>query len=334
MHSRAHHSKDPVFAGMRALRMKKQGDKVAHKCAQCHSPRDPDDFTSAAALAGVSCATCHNLKAVDPTAKGAAGLTWDERGTLTGPHDLAAQASPAHPTGPAPAWMKDGVTLCLTCHGEMKNANGAPTCTTGPELAQSSGQATCVSCHMPRVQGPAGAVGEREDHASHAFLGPHRAWYQRDASFLASGVELSGRWDEGALVVTLKNASGHAFPSGFPGRVALLKVTGFGEDGQVAWSAWSADPMKEAPELVLNKVYVDGEGKPTLPPFAQRLKRDSRLKPDEARQIKLSPPAQVKRADVALLYRLVPGPAVGPLGLEGEPEAQPRKLKSITVERP
>lgn len=336
MHSRAHHSKDPIFAGMRALRMKKEGEEIAQKCAQCHSPRDPRDPTSAAALVGVTCATCHNLKAVDPSKKGAQGLTWDEGGTLTGPHDIAEGVSPTHPTGAAPAWMKDGQSLCLTCHGEMKNHNGAPTCTTGPELAQNSGEAqTCVSCHMPRVEGPSGAVsqGKRADHASHAFLGPHRAWYQDDPSFLASGVDIQGQWKEHSLVLTLKNQSGHAFPSGFPGRVALLKITGEDEAGQVLWQAWQEDPMKEAPQLVFNKVYVDEKDQPILPPFSHRLKRDNRLKPGETREISLEVPKEVKRARVALIYRLVPAPGVKPMGLEGKPEAQPRKIKAVLFEK-
>lgn len=335
MHSRAHADNDPIFAAMRALRMEKQGAAVGDKCNQCHTPRSTAAPDAPAGKVGVSCATCHTTVAVDPAKKGAAALQAGEAGVLYGPHDLAAGASPVHGTAAAPATMTDGSGLCLACHGAMANPAGAPTCTTGPELAEAGDPAaTCTGCHMPRVDGPAGAVGGRADHASHAFLGPHRAWLQDDPAVLQAGVGMTARLDGEALVVTLANQSGHAFPSGFPGRTVVVKAVARDAAGAVVWQAWTDNPMKEAPDAVLNKVYVDAAGQPILPPFAEKLARDSRLTPGETRTLRFAGlPATAQQVEVDLLYFLIPGPAAQALGLVGTPEAAPRRIHHQTLTR-
>ncbi len=343
MHARAHQDRDPVYAVMRELRMAKQGDQIAAKCAQCHNPRDPAAPDSAVGKTAIACATCHNLEEVHAGtskiegAMGAKALVFADGNRMVGPHDLGDDASPVHGTGAAPAFITDGQTLCLACHDAMKNPAGVATCTTGPEYALKAGPAAegqrCTDCHMPRVEGPAGAVGGRKDHASHAFLGPHRAWYQDDASFLASGVELKATLESGALKVSLANLTGHAFPSAFPGRMAILVAVGHDAAGEEVWRNWSEDAMKESPASVLNKVYVDAEGQPILPPFAVELKRDSRLTPGETRELEFDVPQSVESVELKLLYRLVPPPAHAPLKLEGKPEAEPRVVTSLKVER-
>jgi len=336
MHSRAHADQDPLFAAMRSLRMDKQGAEVADKCAQCHTPRSPQAPDAAAGRVGVSCAACHTVTAVDPSqpARGAARLTFGDGSVLYGPHDLAENASPVHGTGPAPAHLTDGRTLCLACHGEMKNPKGAPTCTTGVELADHGEDASCTSCHMPQVDGPTGAgVVPRETHASHAFLGPHRAWLQDDTSFLAQAVAIEAVIEGDALVVTLVNQSGHAFPTGFPGRMAVVVASGTSAGGDTVWSVPGKSPMKDHPEAVLNKVYVDAEGAPILPPFADKLARDNRLKPAETRTLRFSLPSEVVSVDLKLVYHLLPPPAVAALGVQDTAEAVPKVVKQLTVSR-
>lgn len=264
MHSRAHASNDPIFAGMRALRMKKQGEQVAAKCAKCHNPMAPEDPDSPAGKHGVSCGACHQAP------------------------DAALVAD-------------DGRTVCMQCHDATKNPQGAATCTTGPEN-ESMGKVPCTSCHMRPTE---------DGHAAHRFDGPHRAWYQDDPSFLATSVGLQLEREGDVVTAKLTNLTGHAFPSGFPGRIAVVKL-GAGE--------WSA------PAFTLRKVYVDEAGKPTMPPFAAELKEDSRLKPGETREARIEVPAGTGPVTGALVYHLVPPPAVGPLGLEGRPEAEPKVI--------
>lgn len=321
MHSRAHHDNDPIYGAMRELRMARQGEQVAGKCAQCHTPRDPANDASEVAHTGVSCATCHAAESVGE-GLGAQALHFADGATFYGPSELAAGASPVHGTGGTRPHLADGRTLCLTCHDAMKNPSDAPTCTTGPESADS--EASCTSCHMPLVEAASGSVDRDAQHRSHQFAGPHRAWYQDDPSMLAQAVDLSARLDGGKVHITLANQTGHAFPTGFPGRTAVVRATGFDAEGNEVWHNIESDPMAERPDAVLNKVYVDDAGSPTLPPFAARLARDNRLTAGETRELAWDVPAAVDRVDVKLVFLLLPGPAVAALGLEGTPEATPR----------
>ena len=332
MHARAHHDRDPIHAGMRRMRMAKQGQAIAGQCAQCHTPRSPADVDAPAAKQGVSCATCHAAAHVDLAAgKGAKALTWTEGTLLLGPHDLAAGASPVHGTGNAPAHLTDGTTLCMACHDATTTPTGADACTTGPEFraaAATEGEAarSCVACHMPRVEGPSGAVSTRADHASHRFHGPHDAWHHDDPSFLAQAVDLRlTRAPSGTATVTLANRSQHGFPTGFPGRMAVLVVEGFDAAGA---SVWRAD------DTVLNKVYVDGDGKPVPPPFSAKLDRDTRLTPNETRTLQFEPPATVASLEARLVLRLLPPPMASSLGLPADPAtaelAEPRLVASAS----
>ena len=335
MHARAHHAKDPIYGAMRDFRLAK-GQNIIGKCESCHAPRAGGDYASAAAMAGVSCAACHNVKAVHTAeyAKGAELIVAAEDDTMRSARDVPLDSSPVHGNGPALPALADGKTLCLACHGKHDNPAQVPVCTTGSELDAHAGDETCVSCHMPEADGPSGAVSDRSRHRSHRFVGPHRAYLQDDPSLLASGVELEVMLDGDTARVTLNNRSGHAFPSGFPGRLALVKVVGLDDEGRAVWQNFAGDPMKESPASVLNKVYVDADGAPTMPPFAKALARDNRLGPDERRTLSFEVPDAVETVEASVLYRLLPPPAAKQLGLAESELAKPVRVVTVSSKRP
>jgi len=327
MHAHAHHDKDPVHAGMRRMRMEKQGDAVAEQCASCHTPRAPDDVESAIAKTGVSCSGCHLVQEIHrDRGPGAKAFVYGQ--VMRGPYDLDNGTSPAHPVGEAPTFVTDGETLCLACHDATKNPAGVPACTTGPEHRAVEGSQTCVSCHMPRVEGPAGAVTpHRPSHASHRFHGPHDAW-NGDPSFLAGGLGLRATLEGTRLTVTLENKVDHGFPTGFPGRMVVVAARGLDAGGEEVWT--SGPPT---PETVLNKVYVDAEGQPVPPPFAVKLEADRRLGARETRAFTFEVPPAVVTAEARVVMRLLPPPMAQRIGLADAPEGQPRTLTSVRVAR-
>lgn len=199
----------------------------------------------------------------------------------------------------------DGRTVCLTCHDATKNPAGVAACTTGPENGE-AGEVPCAACHLPKAE---------DGHARHIFAGPHRAWYQDDPSFLKQAVATTLEREGGKVTVTVRNITGHAMPTGFPGRVAAIRLADPESD-------WAVVPD----ELVFKKVYVDADGKPTLPPFSSALKVDSRLTPGEARTVQVDVPDTVKTITASLVFRLAPPPAFKALGLEGTPESEPRAV--------
>jgi len=323
MHAQAHHDRDEVYAAMRRLRMEREGDDLATRCAGCHGPRAPDAPDSDVARTGVSCATCHHLAAVDDGAVGARALTWAEDDTLRGPHDGSARGP--HRVGDAAPWLTDGQTLCLTCHGQLANAQGVATCTTGAEHQGAPDGASCVGCHMPEVQTSSGAASPRAAHRSHAFLGPRRLWPDGDGAFLASGLEVTARVQDGALIADVHNVSGHGFPTGFPGRMVVARARGL--DAQDA-EVWRSDA-----DAVFGKRYVDDDGQPALPPYAARLAGDTRLTAGETRTLRWELPASVTRAEITFALRLLPPPAATALGLADSPLAQPRTFLTVAATR-
>ena len=265
--------------------------------ARAHADEDP---VYAAMLAlrterqgpGVArkCANCHNpLDPEDPN--GAAGRLGVACGAC---HTAEELTSPA---------VGDGRTVCVSCHGVVANPAGVATCTTGAEN-EFVGSAACVGCHMPTKGG----------RRQHTFNGPHRAWLQDDPALLASAVAVVLTRGGDTVDVSVTNTTGHAFPTGFPGRVARLRLIA-GE--------WSAEPD----ELVFRKVYVGADGKPTLPPFATELQLDTRLKPGETRHLVVPvPPSVTSEVRAELEFALLPPAAVAILGLEGRPEAEPVRV--------
>lgn len=334
LHARAHHAKDPLYAALRALRLEKQGPHIPAQCASCHNPRDLKDHESKAAKGGVTCATCHQLDGVQPGLghKGMAALVVAPEKTFRGPRDLPDGTAPLHATGAGLPAISDGKTLCLACHHEEKNAAGVATCTTGVEYAEGGEQKPCTGCHMPEVQTPSGAVTQRPSHKSHFFLGPQQAHRLGEQGILAQAVGLSGRFEGQKLLVRLENKSAHAFPTGFPARMAVLVVRGLDASGKEVFRNVTAEPMKEHPEAVFNKGYADAEGKPALAAFAAKLVRDNRLKPAEVREVAVAVPKAAVKAELWLRYFLAAPPMVKAMGYAG-PEARPVELAPVTVSR-
>lgn len=338
MHARAYHDSDPIYDGVRTLRVRKEGEDVAGACAVCHTPRFGGDRDSEAARVGVGCASCHAVARVKEShgGPGATRLIWTTGRKLLGPHDLV-DAGPGapHATGAAPAHMVDGQTLCLACHDSLASPGGLAMCNTGPEHSTLTDAGSCVSCHMPEERGASGAAAAgRTTHRSHRFPGPHRAWYQDDPSLLAAAVDLAVRFDADTLVVTLTNRSSHSMPTGFPGRMAFVTATGADASGQPVWQSAPNSPMADTPHAVLNKVYVGSDGKPTLAPWAEKLARDTRLEPGETREISFpGVPTEVRSVTASVKLRLLPPKLAKKLGLTGKLEDEPRVARKVTVTR-
>ena len=353
MHAQAHASRDPIFGKMRELRTAREGEGLPSRCASCHGPREPSAPDGALAQAGVTCATCHQLAGVDRSrGNGARALEVADGAVVRGPHGLGDVPSP-HTIGEAAPWITDGQTLCRACHHATRNAQGVAACTTGPEFDEglaaagiettrrggvdgtvtaSAGDLSggCTGCHMPVVDRPSGVVGTHSTHRSHEFFGPHHLWTaggegEPGRSFMASAVALTGRWEDGELIAELQNRTGHGVPSAFPGRMMLVKVVGFDAEGHEVWTNFTDAPPRQDPQAVFNKVYLDAEGHPSMPPYGVELARDNRLRPGESRTLRWDEiPASVTRARVTLLYRLVPPPLVARLELAGSPLAEAR----------
>ncbi len=323
-HAGAHPDGDPIVAAMLAFRTPRDGAELGKSCAGCHQPRRAD--------AGVTCATCHSAAEVASTGGvGAARLVAGPEGMLFGPRGEPSSAS-THGIGTPPGHLTDGRTLCLVCHETLVNPAGVAACSTGPEMQAGLPEQRCVACHMPTTPGGATLGVIRAEHRSHRFIGAHTRWGAAPEAAL-SPLALSGRFDRGELVVTLENRAPHAFPTGFPARVAVLALVGLDAKGTEVWKNFDKDPLTEAPWAVLNKGYVDAEGKPTIAPWAAKLVRDSRLTGGERRDLRVKVPAQVASVRARVMFRLVAPFLAQKLNLAEHPLAQPRPLIELSIAR-
>jgi hypothetical protein len=333
---------------------------VLESCARCHGPARPGATPSEQARAaqiGVGCDACHGVVDVDATGH----ATHAPAGAFAGPHtraprgDATATATTTAPHGlvASSSAARDGATICLSCHGELANAAGVAACSTGVEWQRGADpRASCVDCHMPWIDAPSGTASTRARHRAHTFAGPHFALRARAANpsgaveppgAAPAPVTLAGaltprvgRRDTLTLRATLTNVSGHAFPTGFPGRVVVLSLVGFDADDREVWRNVREDPMTEHPDAVLNRTFVDDKGAPTIAPYAARVARDTRLTPGEARTIEIEVPATVAYVQLKLVMRLVAAPLAARLGLEGPgvaPLLAPRPVAAAVARR-
>jgi hypothetical protein len=307
-HAAAHD--DPIFLAMRTMRAGREGDKVAEQCVSCHAPR--------VATRGVTCAACHSQPG--------------EAARFAGPRDLAPGVTPAHATGPASVEIKDGSALCMRCHAQLTTPAGVSVCTTGVEWTGHAGKDSCAACHMPLTPGPGTTGVTRAEHPSHRFLGPHLRW-TKEASGALVPVELALSFEGTTLAVSLTNKGGHDFPTGFPARMAVLELVGHDAGGAEVWRNFAKNPLAEAPDAVLNKVYVDDKGEPTIAPWSTKLTRDTRLRPAEARVLRVEVPPAVTRVSARLLLRLLPPTLAEKLGLGKDDLATARPVAAASATR-
>ena len=114
--------------------------------------------------------------------------------------------------------------------------------------------------------------------------------------------------------------------------MALLEVRALDASGKELARNLTTDPMKEHPEAVFNRGYVDAEGKPSLAPFAAKLVRDNRLKPAETREVSFVVPAQTAKAELRIKFFLLAPFAARTLNYTG-PETRPVVLAPVVVVR-
>jgi len=317
---------DPTKEGIRGPNIPVKKNKYP-VCLKCHAPiaaaEQKTKLDAKKAYAeGVSCVVCHSFtrfKGVDhpKTGKPQYGIGAYEYDTenLYGPSGItyttkrvpedAKWPTPVHHPQPMKgnkAELFKSNDICMGCHDKRKNFHGTPLCLTGAEYAEAKTFINCQACHMaivtvPKLKKGQVVPGEFVTVADHTSAGGH------DDKMVTRGIVLTmDTKQEGDVFrtkLTVRNRLPHSYPTGAPFRNLYIKLAAYDENGRVIWQNYKVHPIKDDPKAAFWYTIGDVEKrKPTSPPYATGVLKDTRLAPNEVRELEYEIPVS---DDIAII---------------------------------
>lgn len=256
-------------------------------CLQCHAPAaakaGKTDLTAKKAFGeGVNCISCHTMTKYKGTKKPGGGLQLGMKAYeystthIQGPMGTADKTKKHRKKFGAdvvgnPGLMKTS-DACMGCHDQRPNANKVSLCQTGSEIETAGGSTTCQTCHMAVSNGV----------SSHEMSGGHSA--EMVAKGLVMTIDAKTTGDETNATIKVRNLLPHSFPTGAPFRNFYIKTVAFNKEGEEIWSNTKSHPMKDDKQAMFMYTIGNDEG-PSSPPLATKVLGDSRLKPNETREL-------------------------------------------------
>lgn len=254
-------------------------------CLQCHAPAAKAGKTKLDAKKsykeGVNCVSCHTLTKFKGVKKEGGGLRMGMQAyeysttTLQGPNGTENERDHKKKFGQDvvgnPGLFKTSAA-CMGCHDQRPNSNKVSLCQTGAEIETAGGSTTCQTCHMATANGI----------TNHAMMGGHSPEMVARGLVMTVSAEKSG--DKVKATVKLQNLLPHSFPTGAPFRNFYVITEAYDEGGATIWSNTESHPMKDDKQAMFMYTIGDDSG-PTSPPKATKVLGDSRLKPNETREI-------------------------------------------------
>jgi hypothetical protein len=295
MHAQSTALKDPIHGTFYAAVV---GDPKAENvktkkgkypvCLQCHAPAAAKAGSTKldakpAYGEGVNCISCHTLTKFKGTKKAGGGLQLGmqayeySKSNLQGPmgtvNDRDHKKKYGQDVANNSALMRTS-DVCMGCHDQRNNGNKVSLCQTGSEVDVAGGSTTCQTCHMPTTD---------DGITNHAMMGGHMD--KMVARGLVMTIAASKAGDKVNAVVKLQNLLPHAFPTGAPFRNFYVMIDAFDKDGKKLWSNTKSHPMKDDKKAMFMYMLGDKENKPASPPKATQVLGDTRLKPNETREL-------------------------------------------------
>ena len=265
--------------------------KNNYKCAKCHTPSDHDLISGKSKLSDneiqqtepISCQACHTIESIEKhtkantnrftdkkkyffsadKAKKGTKLVFKEESHFLGMFKTKV-GSPYHDIDYANEGYYNG-DMCMGCHSHKQNGKGFVICDL--EVKQGTSKETCVSCHMPKIQG---TMANQVHSGTHAFHGA--SIHNSDTKLLSKYIKLSLKQKTNGFEIAIKNEATHTlFPQ--PLRLNQLKVTIERADKTIALKTESFAKV------------IGTNGKPAMPWLADAIISDTSIKALETRNI-------------------------------------------------
>jgi len=248
IHSKSSIYKDIVHKAVWDMHPAKAKGK--YKCAKCHTPSDHDVMSGKNKLSNnaiqstepISCQQCHKIESVekhaksnkniltskkkyffsaDPIKKGSK-VVFKEESSFFGMFTKKT-GSPYHDIDYSNESYYNGDS-CMGCHSHKQNSKGFEVCNL--EVKQGDSKDSCISCHLPQVQG---SLANQKESATHAFHG--QSIHNSTPALLSKYIKLSLDKSNNGFNINIKNEATHTlFPQ--PLRLNQLRVS-IERDGKV-----------------------------------------------------------------------------------------------------
>ena len=307
--------------------------KEKYQCAKCHTPSDKKLMVSLekgeSALPQnnsiqntqpISCAYCHQIKDVEKHSKANKNIMTSKPKTLysarvgqkadnnveykekTSWFGMVKETtgSPFHDIDFTNENFYSGKT-CTGCHSHKQNSHKLAIC--DMEIGKKNvTKETCISCHMPQVEGSFVHSKDSKTHAYHGFTG-----VLHKPQMLNKFVDLGFKKLADGFDITIKNSASHSLLL-HPLRVGELKV-----------SIIRANKEQKLESIQFKRVLSDDNNTATMPWLATKVFQDNHIKAGEVRKINFK--SNVQKGDVieVKLGHYTVNPKVAPkLGLDKE----------------
>ena len=287
---------NPVFRAFLADAEAARGKEVRMACLSCHVPQAAVTGDLAVedpvAQEGVTCNFCHNVSAVEVSAR-PASYTHDPSNPniMRGPYADSDPGS-AHDFEhmPAMAWGD----FCSACHWANNDKN-LEIEGTYPQWKASKAAAAgkqCQTCHMPPAPGKASPLSKKQRDAvyAHSFFGP------RVPGGLDSVATVAAEIASGKLKIVVTNArAGHALPGGARSMRAITL--------EVVWFDAAGKELSRSTVESYGTEFADAAGKSPVPKWlAASVKRSKEIPADGSVEESATPVPGAKRAEAILTY--------------------------------
>ncbi len=289
IHSKASIFKDAVHKAVWDKHPAKA--KNNYKCAKCHTPSDHDLIAGKSKLTEneiqktepISCQACHTIESVEKHTKAnknkftkkkkyfysadqvkkGTKVVFKEESHFFGMFKNKV-GSPYHDIDYTNENYYNG-EMCMGCHSHKQNGKGFVICDL--EVKQGDSKETCISCHMPKVQG---TMANQVHTATHAFHGA--SIHNATPKELSKYIKLSLEQKANGFEVAIKNETTHTlFPQ--PLRLNQLKVS-IEREGKII-------PLKTESFIKI----IGTKGKPAMPWLADTVLSNTLIKAHETRKI-------------------------------------------------